>query len=157
MIAGGNQMRRSLVVPGLAVALFGALTAVGAPGSGATPGQAPPPAADESGMVSDTAAPLDVDNRAGHVEPTARQRALGAAGQARTRFNALGTPSVVSAASGSALATGLPADPVAATRAYIDSHLELLGLTPNAAASLDVIAVAPMGEGAAVVLQQRFG
>jgi extracellular elastinolytic metalloproteinase len=150
-------MRRSFVVPGLAVVvMFGALTVVSAPSSGASPGQEPPLAPSDGGIVSDTAAPLDVDNRTGHVEPTGSQRTLGAAGQARARFNALGTPSVVTAGGG-ALATGLPADPVAAARAYIEANRELLGLTPRATASLDVVAVAPMGEGAAVVLQQRFG
>ena len=155
MIAGGNQMRRSFAVPGVAV-LLGALTVVSAPGSGASPGQAGPTAPGDGGIVSDTATSQDVDNRAGHVEPTARQKALGRAGQSRARFNALGTPSLVTAGGG-ALATGLPADPAAAARAYIDGNLELLGLTPQAAASLSVIAVAPMGEGAAVVLQQHFG
>ena len=58
---------------------------------------------------------------------------------------------------GSPLDSGLPADPAAAARAYIAANRELLGLTPRAANALDVIAVAPMGEGAAVLFQQRFG
>jgi hypothetical protein len=150
-------MRRSFAFPGLAaVVALGTLSIVSAPGGLASPGQEGPSSPGESGLVSDTAAPRDQDNRSGHVEPTARQRALGSAGNTRTRFNALGTPSVVTA-DGGALATGLPADPVAAARAYIGANRELLGLTPRAAASLDVVNVAPLGDGAAVVLQQRFG
>jgi extracellular elastinolytic metalloproteinase len=149
-------MRRSFAVPGLAAMVLGALTVVGAPGSGASPGQESPPAPSDGGIAGDAVVAQDQDNRAGRVEPTGRQRALGASGQARARFNALGTPSVVTAGGG-ALATGLPADPVAAARAYIDANRELLGLTPRAVGSLDVVTVAPMGDGAAVVFQQHFG
>jgi hypothetical protein len=122
----------------------------------ASPGaasQAPP---GNGGIVDDTAKPLDKDNRTGHVAPTARQRSLGAAAHARARFNDLGTPSMLTA-SGGALASGLPADPAAAARAYINANRELLGLTPRAAQALDVVTVAPLGAGAAVVMQQRFG
>jgi hypothetical protein len=150
-------MRRSFVVPVLAtVVTVGALTIVSAPGSVASPGaasQAPP---GNGGIVDDTAKPLDKDNRTGHVAPTARQRSLGAAAHARARFNDLGTPSMLTA-SGGALASGLPADPAAAARAYINANRELLGLTPRAAQALDVVTVAPLGAGAAVVMQQRFG
>src|SRR5262245_54843149 len=118
-IAGGNRMRRSFAVPGLAAVVALALPLVSATGSMASPGQQEP---GHGGVVSDTATSRDQDNRTGHVDPTARQRALASAGNARARFNALGTPSVVTAPGGGALATGLPDDPVAAARAYVDAN-----------------------------------
>jgi hypothetical protein len=58
---------------------------------------------------------------------------------------------------GDPLASGLSADPVAAAEAYVAANRDLLGLTPRAAATLEVVSVAPMGEGATVLLRQRFG
>ena len=55
------------------------------------------------------------------------------------------------------LAHGLPADPVAAARAYVAANRDLLGLTQSGAAALELLAVAPMGRGAAVLFRQRFG
>ncbi|HKE74640.1 MAG TPA: M36 family metallopeptidase, partial [Acidimicrobiales bacterium] len=137
------------------IVTLGALAIVSAPGSLASPGEDDPSA--DGGIVNDSPKRLDQDNRKGHVAPTARQRQLGASVHARARFNDLGTPRVLTAAGGQALASGLPADPVAAARAYVDRNRELLGLTPRAAKALDVVTVAPMGEGSAVVLRQRFG
>ena len=149
-------MRRSFAVPGLAtIVTLGALTVVSAPGSLASPGEDDP--SPDSGIVNDSPKRLDQDNRKGHVAPTARQQQLAASVHARARFNDLGTPRVLTATGARALATGLPADPVAAARAYIDQNRELLGLTPRAAKALDVVTVAPMGQGSAVVMRQRFG
>jgi extracellular elastinolytic metalloproteinase len=72
------------------------------------------------------------------------------------RWNGFGTPAVL-AATGGPLARGLPADPVQAARAYVAANRDLLGLTERGAKSLEVLTVAPMGAGAAVVLRQRFG
>jgi hypothetical protein len=58
---------------------------------------------------------------------------------------------------GRPLASGLPADPAAAARAYIAANRELLGLTESGAQALEVLTVAPMGAGATVILRQRFG
>jgi extracellular elastinolytic metalloproteinase len=51
----------------------------------------------------------------------------------------------------------LSADPVAAAEAYVAANRDLLGLTQRGAAALEVVTVAPMGEGAAVLFRQRFG
>jgi extracellular elastinolytic metalloproteinase len=157
MKCGGNQMRRSFAIPGLAtIVTLGALALAGSPGSLASPGEESPSGPSQGGFISDGPGPLDQDNRKGRVEPTARQRALAAAVEARARFNDLGTPRMLTS-TGRPLASGLPSDPVAAARAYISGNRELLGLTPRAANSLEVVTVAPMGDGAAVLLQQRFG
>ena len=150
-------MRRSFAMPGLAtIVTLGALALAGSPGSLASPGEESPSAPSQGGFISDGPGPLDQDNRKGRVEPTARQRALAAAVEARARFNDLGTPGVLTS-TGRPLASRLPSDPVAAARAYVAGNRELLGLTPRAASSLEVVTVAPMGDGAAVLLQQRFG
>ncbi|HWS35552.1 MAG TPA: M36 family metallopeptidase, partial [Actinoplanes sp.] len=55
------------------------------------------------------------------------------------------------------LASGLPADPVAAARAYVAGNRDVLGITATAAASLDVLTTQKAGEGSIVLLRQKFG
>ena len=150
-------MRRSFAIPGLAtIVALGVLAVAGSPGSLASPGDEGPSPPGQNGFLGDGPGPQDQDNRKGRVEPTARQRALAATVDARARFNDLGTPNML-ISTGRPLASGLPSNPVAAARAYVAQNRELLGLTPRAANSLEVVTVAPMGNGAAVLLQQRFG
>ena len=90
---GVDQMRRSFAVLRLAAIVTpGALALGGAPGGLATPDDESPSAPSHGGFISDGRRPLDQDNRKGRVEPSARQRALAAAVEARARFNNLGTP-----------------------------------------------------------------
>ncbi len=96
------------------------------------------------------------DNRTGQLAPTSRQRDRAAAVKARVRWNALGTPAVL-ASTGAPLATGLSRDAATAAREYVAANQELLGLTPRGAAALELLSVAPMGSGSAVIFQQRFG
>jgi extracellular elastinolytic metalloproteinase len=96
------------------------------------------------------------DNRKGVVAPTARQLARADALDARARWNRLGTPAVL-ASTRAPLASGLSADPVQAAKSYIGTNRDVLGLTQRGADALQVLAVAPMGKGAAVIFQQRFG
>jgi extracellular elastinolytic metalloproteinase len=98
----------------------------------------------------------DKDNRKGRVAPTAGQRARADGVGAQARWNEFGTPAML-ASTGRPLAEGLPADPVAAAQAYVSTNRDLLGLTERGAKALEVISVAPMGEGAAVLFRQRFG
>jgi hypothetical protein len=116
-------------------------------------GQSPSPTNPGTAPGEDTTSKIK-DNRAGRLDPTERQRQR--AEGARARWNALGTPAVL-ASTGKPLATGLPADPQAAARAYIAGNREVLGLTEAGAAALEVLTVAPMGAGAAVIMRQRFG
>jgi extracellular elastinolytic metalloproteinase len=96
------------------------------------------------------------DNRKGRVAPTPEQRDRAAALGARARWNAFGTPATLTS-TGRPLAVGLPADPVAGARAYINANRDLLGLTARGADALEVLTVAPIGAGAAVLFRQRFG
>ncbi|MDP9794326.1 hypothetical protein J2S43_002838 [Catenuloplanes nepalensis] len=91
---------------------------------------------------------LDLDNRGGVVTPDARQR--GAAPDAR--FNALGTPR---AEGPGTLASGLPADPVAAARAYLKDNG--YGLDPASVDAMDVMLTRALGDATVVTLRQRYG
>ncbi len=96
------------------------------------------------------------DNRRGRVAPTTGQRTLAASAGAEARWNAFGTPATLTATT-EPLAAGLPADPAAAARAYVAANRDVLGLTARGADALEVLTTSPIGEGAAVVLRQRFG
>ena len=94
----------------------------------------------------------DVERR-GDVAPTDSQRR---AAKAEVRFGRFGTPELVVSA-GAPLATGLPASPEAAARAYLSRERELFGLSQPQVDSLELVAANPIGQGAAVLLRQRFG
>lgn len=96
------------------------------------------------------------DNRKGRVAATERQRDRAAALGARVRWTDFGTPATLTS-TGKPLATGLPADPAAAARAYVAANRDVLGLTAEGAAALELLTVAPMGQGATVLFRQRFG
>ncbi|MBG0564195.1 M36 family metallopeptidase [Actinoplanes aureus] len=96
------------------------------------------------------------DNRRGRIAPTSQQKAQAAEAGAEARWNALGTPAALTATE-EPLATGLAADPVAAAKAYVAANRDMLGLTAEGADALEVLTSAPLGEGAAVVMRQKFG
>ena len=98
----------------------------------------------------------DKDNRKGRAAPSARQQAKADEVGARARWNDFGTPATLTS-TGDPLATGLSADPVAAAEAYVAANRDLLGLTQRGAAALEVVTVAPMGEGAAFEVGLRGG
>ncbi len=108
------------------------------------------------GFPGDPIEVKDKDNRPGRVAPSTVQRARAKEVGLRARWNNYGTPAVL-ASTGRPLAAGLRGGPVTAARAYIAANRDLLGLTSSAARALEVISVAPMGEGAAVLFRQRFG
>ncbi|NRQ35316.1 peptidase M36 [Nonomuraea sp. NN258] len=98
----------------------------------------------------------DLDNRQGRVPPPASFAARGAANSADVRWNALGTPAVVTAAA-QPLAEGLGADPEQAARTYLKNNESLFGLPPAAVDALEKVAINPIGDGHAVLLRQKFG
>jgi extracellular elastinolytic metalloproteinase len=97
----------------------------------------------------------DVDNRRGRKAPSARQRDRVKAGS-EARFNKFGAPETL-ADPGAFLATGLSDNDLAAARAYLAANRELLGLSEDALADLEVLNIAPIGSGSAVLFRQRFG
>ena len=103
-------------------------------GSFARPGaqaSGPPTIQGEEGKLA------DVDNRSGRKAPSARQRDRVKAGS-EARFNKFGAPETLSDP-GAFLATGLPSNDVAAARAYLSANRELLGLSEDALADLEVL------------------
>ncbi|MEV6110486.1 hypothetical protein AB0M28_38170, partial [Streptomyces sp. NPDC051940] len=103
----------------------------GGPVDTAAPAQGGAPGAVQ--VLGEEHGPGDRDNRKGVLAPTAEQRdAAGDAG-ARARWNALGTPAALVAAKGP-LAGGLPAEPVAAARAWLAGPRAVGGVGGRAAA-----------------------
>ncbi|MDY7090676.1 MAG: M36 family metallopeptidase, partial [Actinomycetota bacterium] len=122
--------------------------------SGGNAAPAAPARAEKAKVQGDNHHDHLVDNRKGRIAPTSGQRA--AAAGAEARWNALGTPASLTATA-QPLEAGLPADPVAAAKAYVGKNLDVLGLTARGAESLEVLTTAKLGEGAVVVLRQKFG
>src|ERR1700752_2220284 len=106
----------------VAITAVSALLSTTLPGAAQTETRAPPQPRDVQAEHSERP---DKDVRAGKaLAPTDQQRAL--VSGATVRWNALGTPATVSKA-GAALATGLPADPEQAARAYLAANRPLFG------------------------------
>ena len=108
----------------------------------------------EPAVATKLAGPADVDHRTGSMRPTAAQASAAAKVGTRIRWNAFGTPATLGPAT---LATGLSKDPVAAAKEYLARNSALFGLDAKAVAALSTVAVSPLGPGAVVLLQQRFG
>ncbi len=98
----------------------------------------------------------DVDRRAGRERPTAAQLRAAEGLGAMVRWNDFGTPASI-LDPGDAVATGLPANPEAAAVAFLADHRDLFGLSAAELADLELVAVNPIGRGAAVLLRQRVG
>lgn len=130
-----------------------ATAASGAPGDRRGPGSGVPgvpPAGDHTHA--------DKDVRSGRLSPSAAQRAAARGLAARgvdVRFGALGTPRDVTATG--PLATRLAGGPETVARTYLTRQADLFGLRPADIADLELLTVAPIGPGAAVVLRQRVG
>jgi extracellular elastinolytic metalloproteinase len=139
----------------VALVTVAALLVAGGPGATAAPEgvdrvrAAPGPQGDEVTSKVD-------DRRGPRAEPTVRQRRLAEDAGLRVRWNALGTPAML-APTGQPLDAGLPADPAAGARAFVAAHRDLLGLTERGAEALELLTVAPLGKGSAVLFRQRFG
>lgn len=94
----------------------------------------------------------NVDNRRGRLAPTVAQHAEAVNVGARAIWNDLGTPAVLAVGDAEPLDSGLSADPATAAAEFVADNLDLLGLEPSGAESLELLTVAPMGEGAAVIM-----
>jgi extracellular elastinolytic metalloproteinase len=99
----------------------------------------------------------DLDLRVGSVAPTARQRQLVSALDAKATWSRFGTPQSLYRHDGGFLATGLPLDEAAAARAWIDANRALFKLSPEGVRALTIVRNAPIGSGRAITLQQTFG
>ena len=149
---GGWAARRraASAVTGVAVVALVAASMNGV--ASAAPAGATPAA--EPAAATNLAGPADVDNRTGSMRPTAGQASAAAKLGTRIRWNAFGTPATLGPAT---LATGLAKDPVAAAKEYLTHNTTLFGLDAKAVDALSTVAVSPLGTGAVVLLQQKFG
>jgi hypothetical protein len=145
----GELFRRARI---LLVLLAAGVALAAVAGAGATPNAARDNG-NGNGFQGEDVKIKDVDARKGEREPSAGQR--NAAQGLAARWNKLGTPEVV-ARPGAYLATGLPSAPVAAAERWIADNRELLGLSAESAANLQVVASNPIGGGASVLLRQQF-
>jgi extracellular elastinolytic metalloproteinase len=109
-----------------------------------------------TGFQGEEATPADVDRRAGQRAPTGAQLAAVDRIGAEVRWNDFGTPRSL-IRYGGYLATGLPDDPVDAARTWLRQNRGLFRLSVTAIERLEVLRVAPIGGGHAVLLRQRFG
>jgi hypothetical protein len=133
---------------------IGVVASIASAAPAATAAPAKIPARPVLDALGDGHGPRDKDNRAGAIGPNAKQQAR-AAKVGAVRWNSLGTPHAVGPAK--ALATGLPADPEAAARAYLGQNQDLYGLDAAAVAALQRVQINAIGTGSAVLLRQRFG
>ena len=149
---GGWAARRraASAVTGVAVVALVAASMNGV--ASAAPAGVTPAA--EPAAATNLAGPADVDNRTGSMRPTAGQASAAAKLGTRIRWNAFGTPATLGPAT---LATGLAKDPVAAAKEYLTHNTALFGLDAKAVDALSTVAVSPLGTGAVVLLQQKFG
>jgi extracellular elastinolytic metalloproteinase len=97
-----------------------------------------------------------VDNRPGSAAPSSGQRSLVAGAGLAARWNRLGTPASLGAATGP-LAAGLPGDPEAVARQYLKRSLGLFALRAADVDALETIARTPLGNGTVVLMRQRYG
>ncbi len=152
-------MRKQARVVARSIALLFAAVLALVAGTGsvlATPGTQDRSQADPAGIQGDRQVDKTRDYRTGRIAPTSLQRERAAELGAKARWNAFGTPKVL-VSTGKPLAHGLPGEPVAAAKEYVAANRDLLGLTQSGAAALEILAVAPMGVGDAVLFRQRFG
>ncbi|HET8953668.1 MAG TPA: M36 family metallopeptidase [Solirubrobacteraceae bacterium] len=127
------------------------VAAIALPAAGAASASAQAP-----GFQGEARGHAHKDARDGRKAPTTRQRSAAARSGGDVRFNALGTPRTVTR-DGAALATGLPSGAEAAARAYLRGAEDLFGLSDAEVADLELVSIAPLGAGSAVLLRQRLG
>lgn len=98
----------------------------------------------------------DVDNRAGSVRPSQRQRTVADERGSSVRWNRYGTPaSFVPKAE--LQQRGAVTDPVAVAKTFLTTNRDAFGISATSADTMDVLVSRPMGQGSYVLLRQRFG
>jgi hypothetical protein len=136
------------------VAIMSALTAVAA--SGPVGAAAQQRNRSGPGFQGETGVPADFDRRAGRRGPSAAQEQAVQDLGASVRWNDFGTPQSL-IRHGGFLATGLPADPETAAKTWLRENRALFLLSQRGVQALELLQVAPIGEGTAVLLRQRVG
>ncbi|WP_430782044.1 M36 family metallopeptidase [Actinoplanes sp. G11-F43] len=145
----------SRALAGTTTALVAAVLVL-APGSGGSAAPRDSAPAGPAEVQGDHDHADTIDNRKGRIAPSSAQRTRAADRSASARWNIFGTPASLTATA-EPLASGLPAEPLAAARAYVSGNRDVLGITAAAADSLEHLTTQKTGEGAIVLLRQKFG
>src|SRR5436190_637915 len=152
---GGVQMRRRDLRRAMTLAAAGLLAVSMTAGTAASEPASPGPAVfDFQGELSQS---RDVDNRGDAAQPTQRQRSLAAERSTSVRWNRYGTPATIVPRRDAAPKTNVASDPIAVARGYLQDNREAFGLSETSINAMDVLVNRPMGQGAYVMLRQRFG
>jgi extracellular elastinolytic metalloproteinase len=97
----------------------------------------------------------DVDNRAGATQPSDQQRAAASERSTTVRWNRYGAPATLVPRAD--LQRRDAADPVAVARRFLTENLDAFGISLTGIGAMEVLVSRPMGQGAYVLLRQRFG
>jgi extracellular elastinolytic metalloproteinase len=144
-----NSLRRAIALAAtgvLAISLVAVGTATGAP---AAPSSA-------FGFMGEGRPDGDIDNRPAAPQPTAQQRSLAAAASTGVQWNRYGAPAALAPKAG-AQARVAAADPVQIARNFLRGNITTFGVSDSSINDMDVLVNRPMGDGAYVMLRQRFG
>lgn len=98
----------------------------------------------------------DIDNRPAAAQPSAQQRSLAATASTEVHWNRYGAPAEL-APKAEAQARIAAADPVTIARDFLRGSTTTFGVSDTSINDMDVLVNRPMGDGAYVMLRQRFG
>ncbi|HEX6351797.1 M36 family metallopeptidase [Actinophytocola sp.] len=107
-------------------------------------------------VQGDVAGNGDVDNRGATAQPSDRQRSLAGQSSTTVRWNRYGTPGTLLPRA-DVQRRGATSDPVAVARGFLADNRETFGISASGIDAMEVLVDRPMGQGAYVLLRQRFG
>jgi hypothetical protein len=107
-------------------------------------------------VQGDVAGDGDLDNRAGTAQPSGQQRTLADQRSTTVRWNRYGTPATLVPRAG-LQRRDASGDPVAVARAFLADNRAAFSLSASGIDAMTVLVSRPMGQGAYVLLRQRFG
>jgi extracellular elastinolytic metalloproteinase len=107
-------------------------------------------------VQGDVAGDGDVDHRGGTVQPSDRQRTVAGQRGTTVRWNRYGAPATL-VPRVDLQRRGASDDPVAVARGFLADNREAFGVSTSGVGAMDVLVSRPMGQGAYVLLRQRFG
>jgi hypothetical protein len=99
----------------------------------------------------------DVDNRPGATAPTDQQRTLASERSTSVRWNRYGAPAVLTPTAAAQPGAAGASDPAAIARSFLRGNSVAFGVSDQSINAMDVLVSRPMGDGAYVMLRQRFG
>ena len=148
-------MRRNVLRRATALAVTGVLvisplavgTAAGAPATSSP---------SEFSFQGEDRSPGDIDNRPAAAQPTAQQRSLATDRSTGVAWNRYGAPAVLTPKA-DAQSRIAAADPVTIARDFLRGSITTFGVSEQSINEMDALVSRPMGDGAYVMLRQRFG